>query len=92
VTLLYIVLRRLRALPAWIWPPRHLYDGPARMRASLSTGLMAWSFLIGLGLVFAQLTQFQGYKLGRRSTEPPKTRCIVFLSAAPKKPTQGRRR
>ena len=51
-----------RALPAWIWPPRHLYDGPARMRASLSTGLMAWSFLTGLGLVFAQLTQFQGYK------------------------------
>jgi MFS family permease len=51
-----------RALPAWIWPPRHLHDGPARMRASLSTGLMAWSFLIGLGLVFAQLTQFQGYK------------------------------
>jgi hypothetical protein len=30
------------------------------MRASLSTGLLAWSFLTGLGLVFAQLTQFQG--------------------------------
>jgi hypothetical protein len=51
-----------RALPAWIWPPRHLYDRPARMRASLSTGLVAWSFLTGLGLVFAQLTQFQGDK------------------------------
>jgi hypothetical protein len=31
------------------------------MRASLSTGLLAWSFLTGLGLVFAQLTQFQGF-------------------------------
>jgi hypothetical protein len=31
------------------------------MRASLSTGLVAWSFLTGLGLVFAQLTQFQGF-------------------------------
>jgi hypothetical protein len=50
-----------RALPAWIWPPAHLYDRPARMRASLSTGLLAWSFLTGLGLVFAQLTQFQGF-------------------------------
>jgi hypothetical protein len=51
-----------RALPAWIWPPRHLFDRPARMRASLATGLVAWSFLTGLGLVFAQLTQFQGFK------------------------------
>lgn len=50
-----------RALPAWIWPPAHLYDRPARMRASLSTGLVAWSFLTGLGLVFAQLTQFQRF-------------------------------
>ena len=50
-----------RALPAWIWPPAHLHDRPARMRASLSTGLLAWSFLTGLGLVFAQLTQFQGF-------------------------------
>ena len=49
-----------RALPAWIWPPAHLHDRAARMRASLSTGLLAWSFLTGLGLVFAQLTQFQG--------------------------------
>ena len=51
-----------RALPAWIWPPAHLHDRPARMRASLSTGLLAWSFLTGLGLVFAQLTQFQGLR------------------------------
>jgi hypothetical protein len=50
------------ALPAWIWPPRHLYNRPARMRASLATGLVAWSFLTGLALVFAQLTQFQGYR------------------------------
>lgn len=52
-----------RALPAWIWPPAHLHDDrPARMRASLSTGLLSWSFLTGLGLVFAQLTQFQGFR------------------------------
>ena len=51
-----------RAMPAWIWPPRHLYDRPARMRASLATAGVAWSMLTGLGLVFAQLTQFQGYR------------------------------
>src|SRR5690242_13912020 len=49
-----------RALPAWFWPPRHLHDRPARMRASLATALMSWSMLAGLGLVFAQLTQLQG--------------------------------
>jgi hypothetical protein len=49
-----------RALPAWIWPPRHLHDRPARMRSSLATALMSWSMLVGLGLVFAQLTQLQG--------------------------------
>ena len=49
-----------RALPAWICPPRHLHDRPARMRASLATALLAWSMLAGLGLVFAQLTQLQG--------------------------------
>ena len=27
-----------RALPAWIWPPAHLHDRPARMRSSLATG------------------------------------------------------
>jgi len=48
-----------RALPAWFWPPRHLHDRPARMRASLGTALMFWSMLAGLGLVFAQLTQLQ---------------------------------
>ena len=30
------------------------------MRSSLATALLAWSMLTGLGLVFAQLTQFQG--------------------------------
>ncbi len=49
-----------RAVPAWICPPRHLHDRPARMRSSLATALVAWSMLAGLGLVFAQLTQFQG--------------------------------
>src|SRR2546429_650950 len=48
------------ALPAWFYPPRHLHDRPARMRASLATALVSWSMLTGLGLVFAQLTQLQG--------------------------------
>jgi MFS family permease len=50
-----------RALPAWIWPPRHLHDRSARMRSSLATALFSWSMLIGLGLLFAQLTQLQGF-------------------------------
>jgi hypothetical protein len=48
-----------RAIPAWVRPPRHLYDQPARIRASLSTVLLAWTALAGLALVFAQLTQAQ---------------------------------
>jgi len=55
----------VRALPAWFWPSRHLYDrtDPSiRMRASLATVLIAASMLAGLGLVFAQLTQLQGYR------------------------------
>lgn len=51
-----------QALPAWIWPPRHLYDRPTRMRASLGTVLAAWAMLTGLVLVFAQLTQAQGLR------------------------------
>jgi hypothetical protein len=51
-----------RALPAWLWPPRHLFDRPARMRSSLATALVAAAMLTGLGLVFAQLTQAQGYR------------------------------
>jgi len=49
-----------RAVPAWIWPPAHLHDRPARMRASLATMLTFWSALAVLGLVFDQLTQQQG--------------------------------
>ena len=41
--------------------PPALHDRPARMRSSLATALMAWSMLTGLGLVFAQLTQLQGF-------------------------------
>jgi hypothetical protein len=50
-----------RALPAWFCPQRHLHDRSARMRASLATALLSWSMLAGLGLVFAQLTQLQGF-------------------------------
>ena len=52
----------LRALPAWIRPPEHLFDRPARMRSSLATALLAAAMLTGLCLVFAQLTQAQGYR------------------------------
>ena len=51
-----------RALPAWVRPPEHLFDRPARMRSSLATALVAAAMLTGLGLVFAQLTQAQGYR------------------------------
>jgi hypothetical protein len=50
------------AVPAWISPPRQLHDQPARMRASLATVLVAGAMLSGLGLVFAQLTEFQGFR------------------------------
>ncbi len=49
-----------RAVPAWVSPSRHLHDRPGRIRSSLATALMAWSMLTGLGLIFVQLTQFQG--------------------------------
>lgn len=42
-----------------IWPPRHLYDLPARMRASVATAGLAWSVLVGLAAVFASFTQTQ---------------------------------
>jgi hypothetical protein len=48
------------AVPAWAWPARHLYDRPARMRASLATAGMAWALLAGLAAVFVQLAQAQG--------------------------------
>jgi hypothetical protein len=46
-----------------IWPPRHLYDPPARMRASLATAGVAWTVLIGLAAVFASFTQTQPFLL-----------------------------
>ena len=48
------------AVPAWAWPARHLFDRPARMRASLATTGMAWTLLAGLAAVFVQLAQAQG--------------------------------
>jgi hypothetical protein len=39
-----------RAIPARISPPRHPYDRPARMRASLASVLVAWAMLAGFGL------------------------------------------
>jgi hypothetical protein len=50
-----------RAPSAWIWPPRQLHDREARMRASVGTVLAAWSALTALGIVFALLTQLQGF-------------------------------
>ena len=52
-----------RAIPAWIWPHRQLHDPSGRMRASVVTTLLAWSMQVGLGLVFAQLTQLQGFRV-----------------------------
>jgi len=52
----------VRAAGAWVTMPRHLHDREARMRASVATVLVAWSALTGVGLVFAQLTQLQGFR------------------------------
>lgn len=68
-----------RALPAWLWPSRALHDGPARMRASLASVLMAGSMLIGLGLIFAQLTQLQGF---RPAQHPVIGWCYAVFDAA----------
>ena len=46
-----------------IWPPRHLYDPPTRMRASLATVGAAWTVLAGLIAVFASFTQAQPWLL-----------------------------
>ena len=51
----------MRAVPAWVNPPRHLHDRESRMRASVGTVLLAWSALTGVGAVFVQLTQLQGF-------------------------------
>jgi hypothetical protein len=52
-----------QAMRARIWPPRHLYDPPARMRASLATVGAAWTALAGLAAVFASFTQAQPWLL-----------------------------
>ena len=59
------------AVPAWLWPARHLHDRPARMRASLSTVLLAWVVLAGLAAVFVQLAQVQGSTQGSALAEHP---------------------
>jgi MFS family permease len=52
----------VRAVPVWVNPPRHLHDRESRMRASVGTVLVAWSVLTGVGAVFVQLTQLQGFR------------------------------
>ncbi len=67
------------ALPAWMWPPEHLHDREGRMRASLGTVLLAWSVLVGICLVFVQLTQFQGF---RPAGHPIIGWCYAVIDAA----------
>jgi hypothetical protein len=52
-----------QAMLARMWPSRHLYDPPARMRASLATVGVAWTVLAGLAAVFASFTQAQPWLL-----------------------------
>ncbi len=59
------------AVPAWVRPPRNLYDQPARMRASLATVLMAWTALAGLAAVFIQLAQAQPSAQSRTLAQHP---------------------
>jgi hypothetical protein len=68
-----------RALPAWIWPPEHLHDSDDRMRASLGTVLLGWAALVGISLVFVQLTQFQGF---RPAGHPIVGWCYAIVDAA----------
>lgn len=67
------------AVPAWIWPPEHLHDRDGRVRASLGTVLAAWSALVGISLVFVQLTQFQGF---RPAGHPIIGWCYAVIDAA----------
>jgi hypothetical protein len=69
----------VRAVPAWVIPPRHLHDREARMRASVGTVLVAWSVLTGVGIVFAQLTQLQGF---RAPGHPLVQWCYLIFDAA----------
>jgi hypothetical protein len=59
------------AVPAWVWPPRQLHAGPARMRSSLATTGVAWALLAGLAAVFVQLTQAQGAAHGAALARHP---------------------
>jgi hypothetical protein len=68
-----------RAVPAWIWPPRHLRDASSQVRASLSAFLPGWTALVGLSLVFLQLTQFQGF---RPSGHPVVAVCYALADGA----------
>jgi hypothetical protein len=46
----------------WVFPLQHLHDEDARMRSSVGTVLVAWSALTAIGIVFALLTQLQGFR------------------------------
>lgn len=69
----------VRAVPAWVNPPRHLHDRESRMRASVGTVLVAWSVLTGVGAVFVQLTQLQGF---RAPGHPLVQWCYLIFDAA----------
>src|ERR1017187_6586237 len=60
-------------------PSGALCRRPSRMRASLAAVLMAGSMLIGLGLVFAQLPQLQGF---RPAQHPVIGWCYAVFDAA----------
>jgi hypothetical protein len=57
-----VVALAWHAVPAWVFPAEHLHDRDGQVRASLGTVLLAWSALVGISLVFVQLTQFQGVR------------------------------
>jgi hypothetical protein len=69
----------MRAVPAWVNPPRHLHDRESRMRASVGTVLVAWTALTGTGAVFVQLTQLQGF---RAPGHPLVQWCYLIFDAA----------
>lgn len=69
----------VRAMPAWLNPPRHLHDRESRMRASVGTVLLAWAALTGAGAVFVQLTQLQGF---RAPGHPLVQWCYLVFDAA----------
>ena len=68
-----------RAIPAWLWPPRHLHDGPARLRSSLATVLAAWAVLAGLAAVFVQLAQGQPQAQAATLASHPLISCAYWV-------------